>query len=277
MSDNKTKNSISAAESEQTHCILNHSTGVDPHRHQRHLELLFFVKGNCSFVLSGEKMDVERGTLIAVSHTDYHSHQMQKPNDSYSFYAAHIDESLLAPDMVSRFHRIAGHKIVCRNEQDFQALQYEYALLQNEVNRNADAKERDILIQNIFSRLIILASRIYLESHPPEDTPKELRPALAYINCYFQYPISLEEVASHIGLSQYQFSRMFHARCGVTFQEYVLEKRLNMAYNLVQSTDEPVSRIAEDVCIKSRSYFTRKFKDRYGITPHELRKQHSSA
>ena len=47
--------------------------------------------------------------------------------------------------------------------------------------------------------------------------------------------------------------------------------RLEKAYNLLKNTDLPVTQISFDVGFSNVSYFIRSFKEKYKVTPKELR------
>lgn len=73
-------------------------------------------------------------------------------------------------------------------------------------------------------------------------------------------------------LSPAQFRRAFHAWVGVAPQTYVTRARLDEARRLLLTTDLIISVVAERVGFASLSYFTRLFKQQFGVTPAQFRK-----
>ncbi len=114
----------------------------------------------------------------------------------------------------------------------------------------------------------------------PKDVPAEKRriinpeimnSALTYINEHFTEDISLESVASFAGFSKYYFSRLFREFSGITFSEYLLDKRVNHAANLLIQTKNAIHTIAESSGFSSIATFNRIFRDQKKCTPTQYR------
>lgn len=85
--------------------------------------------------------------------------------------------------------------------------------------------------------------------------------------------ISVKNLAVKIGLNPNKLQSGFQQVYGKTVNGYVQEKRLGEAAVLIKNTDLTFSEIADRVGIKSKSYFSKIFKDKYGLTPSQIRKQ----
>ena len=59
---------------------------------------------------------------------------------------------------------------------------------------------------------------------------------------------------------------------GKTFKDLLLEKRLRVAAGLMKSTNLPVEDIIAAVGYDNTSFFYRKFRQYYGVSPREWRK-----
>lgn len=84
---------------------------------------------------------------------------------------------------------------------------------------------------------------------------------------------SVKDLAVKIGLNPNKLQSGFQQVYGQTVNGYVQEKRLSEAVVLIKNTDLTFSEIADRVGIKSKSYFSKIFKDKYGLTPSQIRKQ----
>lgn len=51
-----------------------------------------------------------------------------------------------------------------------------------------------------------------------------------------------------------------------------MQKRLTSAVKLLKETNMPISEIIESTGYENESYFRRKFKEYYGVSPNKLRK-----
>ncbi|MBR4388202.1 MAG: substrate-binding domain-containing protein [Prevotella sp.] len=82
---------------------------------------------------------------------------------------------------------------------------------------------------------------------------------------------SVEDLATDMNLSRVQLYRKVKAVTGSSPVEMLRTARLNRAYQLLLTTDKSVSEVAYAVGFTSPSYFTKCFKDEYGIVPGEAR------
>ncbi len=99
-----------------------------------------------------------------------------------------------------------------------------------------------------------------------------LRYVLEYVRDNYQYPISMDELARECDMSYYSFSRFFKQMTGKSFSEHLLDTRLSFAQKMLLSDNISVSDIASVCGFEYVSYFIRRFKQKYGVTPLEYRK-----
>ena len=84
--------------------------------------------------------------------------------------------------------------------------------------------------------------------------------------------LSVEDLAAGMGLSRVQLYRKVKALTGSTPVDLLRKARLSQAQRLLQESDLTVSEIAYQVGFASPSYFTKCYKDEFGIVPGEARK-----
>ncbi len=80
----------------------------------------------------------------------------------------------------------------------------------------------------------------------------------------------VEDVASEIGLSRVQLYRKVKAMTGSSVVDILRKARLAKARHLLQTTKCSISEIAFEVGFSTPSYFTKCFKEEYGIKPGEV-------
>lgn len=93
---------------------------------------------------------------------------------------------------------------------------------------------------------------------------------LSYINEHYKNG-SLSELAEQMGYDVYWLSREIRKRTGRTYKELLLEKRMQQALYMLDNSRVPVTDIIEAVGYDNTSYFYRKFRERYGVSPKEYR------
>ena len=81
----------------------------------------------------------------------------------------------------------------------------------------------------------------------------------------------VENIGSEIGLSRVQLYRKVKAITGSSVVDLLRKARLQQAKTLLSESDKSVSEIAYEVGFSSPSYFTKCFKDEYGVLPGDAR------
>ena len=90
---------------------------------------------------------------------------------------------------------------------------------------------------------------------------------------YSRYDFSLELLAEHTGISKSQISKMFHARTGMCYIDYLTKMRLEQAGELLINTDLSIKDIFKAVGYVDITNAGRKFRTFYGVNPTTYRKQ----
>ncbi len=94
-----------------------------------------------------------------------------------------------------------------------------------------------------------------------------------YINSHYEEDLTLSSAAERFNMSQSYLSSRFHRETGMTFSEYITEKRLEHAKTLLKGTEMTIGMIAEDCGISDNNYFSRVFRRKEGMTPLEYRQR----
>ena len=84
--------------------------------------------------------------------------------------------------------------------------------------------------------------------------------------------LSVDDLAADMNLSRVQLYRKVKAVTGSSPVELLRTARLNRAYQLLLTTDKSVSEVAYAVGFTAPSYFTKCFKEEYGMVPGDVRK-----
>lgn len=103
--------------------------------------------------------------------------------------------------------------------------------------------------------------------------PGLLRPVLAVAEHPAQ-EFSLEALAKMAGMSRSGFAAQFSATFGQPPIDFLRSIRLRRAARLLERTDLPVSMIAKSIGYGSRTYFSRAFREEFGIDPRGYRARH---
>ncbi len=95
----------------------------------------------------------------------------------------------------------------------------------------------------------------------------KIQKAVQHINDNYTTKISLDVVAGIAYMSRHHFSRSFKKALGVTFQDYLKDRRMEKAKDMLKKTRISVIEIAFFVGYADIRHFTKTFKKLTGITP----------
>ncbi len=99
-----------------------------------------------------------------------------------------------------------------------------------------------------------------------------LKQAVAYIDRHYtEESLSLNQVAREVNISANYLSAVFSQEIGATFTEYVSGKRMDLAKELLRTTDKRSGEVAAAVGYKDPHYFSFLFKKTQGCTPRDYR------
>lgn len=90
---------------------------------------------------------------------------------------------------------------------------------------------------------------------------------LDFLNQNYMYDLNLEDLANFTGRSLATFKRDFKKISDLSPQKWLIQKRLEVAYEKMKEGDKKVQDVYEEVGFKNPSHFTTAFKKRYGFPP----------
>ncbi|MFM9280508.1 helix-turn-helix domain-containing protein [Paenibacillus jiagnxiensis] len=103
--------------------------------------------------------------------------------------------------------------------------------------------------------------------NPPIFMPPSFQQSIRFLQKEFDKPIALHKLAQIAGVHPTYYSSMFKLKMGRTPIEYLTAVRMNRAKELLIKTGDKVRDIARQVGYKDEFYFSRRFKEQYGIAP----------
>ncbi len=88
--------------------------------------------------------------------------------------------------------------------------------------------------------------------------------------------VTVEEAAHVCGMSRNRFTAQFQQLFGISFAKYALRYRLSGAAGDLVRTDLPLKAIARKWGFTDESHLDHRFREVYGITPSQHRRQRSA-
>ena len=124
---------------------------------------------------------------------------------------------------------------------------------------------------NLLCETIPMHSMNNTDYLPMRNRTERLVSVTDFIDSNFRRKLLLEEVAEREGLSLYHLSHLFRNTLGISFQEYVKQKRFEYACRLIASTDMTILDISLDSGFSDVRYLNNMFRKEYGCSPSEYR------
>ncbi|WP_337099034.1 response regulator transcription factor [Paenibacillus sp. YIM B09110] len=107
-----------------------------------------------------------------------------------------------------------------------------------------------------------------------KQSERSMAEARSFLDRNLYRDLSVEEAATHVGLSTSYFSLLFKQTFGETFIEYVTRQRMERAKAMLADTQKSVAQIAKEVGYAERRYFTKVFMKYTGENPTDYRSKH---
>ena len=113
---------------------------------------------------------------------------------------------------------------------------------------------------------------LLLHRDPQTAIPPKIELVKAYIDQHYVENISNQHLARLAGYHEYYLNRIFMSSVGSSLHEYLLKVRLNRASYLILNTDIPLKAVPEQVGFHSYPHFSNYFKQYFGLSPADYRK-----
>ena len=102
---------------------------------------------------------------------------------------------------------------------------------------------------------------------------KQIKRAIDYVYDHLAERITVDEMAREVGMSPAYLSRAFKKELGVSVSEYIRQRKLDAAKNLLCYSNYDYADIAAILSFASQSHLIQLFREREGMTPKQYREK----
>jgi two-component system, response regulator YesN len=163
-------------------------------------------------------------------------------------------------NILSHLMEVLFQRIKTKGSQLIQAFQWE-------INSSSKSVANQIFLAKCREIIKMLEQKRRGNEIDPIQTAKD------FIAKNIETEISLQEVASKLGLNASYFSQLFKKETGETFVKYRIRLRMERAKELLLRSDIRVIDIPFFIGLNDHPHFTKTFKKYTGETPSEFRKK----
>lgn len=236
------------------------------HKHN-FLEIMLVTNGNGHIRIEDHDFAVKKDNIIIYYPGKKHCEWVDN-NDVFNaiFFAIKINKQI--KELLKK--NILPFVLSTKNNYSF--------FYKNIVELIKQCQESDIIYQDkivngfakiIFLKILQISPNHYLEN----NTNKLILDVKNYIDSHFTESINILSLNKELFVSEYYVSRLFKEYIGVTPSHYIIEKRIDLAKQLLESTELSTLEISQKVGYNDVYHFMKLFKKEVGVRPSLYRKQ----
>ena len=254
------------------------------HRHN-YIEMIYMCKGRTTHIINNQKIVLNEGDILFLSQL---AEQEILPAGATDIAINFI----ILPEFFGKvFQLLDGEKnplseflmsCVFRSQSDYNFLYFnvvDILPIQNLIENMVWSITNNLYNKHAISQKTMGLLLLQIMNHTDKiersnsDFKRELSlNVLSYINEHFKAG-SLTELASILNYDMHWLSKEIKRQTGKNFTTLLQEKRMLQASYLLKQTQIPIATILESVGYENSSFFFRKFKEVYGLSPKQYRLQ----
>ena len=260
--------------------------GIDWHWHED-LEMGWVEEGCVSVQTNGEVFTLQAGDGFFINSEILHRMENAHVGNACVMPNVVFHPSLLASDPGSAIwqkyvrpilsNRGIRALILCRENEADQAL---LDLMRQAWQANVDdAPGFELRTHAALAELLFGIGQRAIESPAEGTLPNQreetrIKQMLDFIHGAYAEALTLDEIAKSAAISGSEAMRCFRRALKTTPNQYLIQYRLQRAAQLLRETRLSAAEIGDQCGFPSPSYFTKRFRERYGVTPSDWRAPH---
>ena len=140
-----------------------------------------------------------------------------------------------------------------------------------------ETQESSIMINMYLSQMLISLARIYrgnviyMDKKSTSTSNYAVYNALRYIDREYIYITSVKSVAKELSYNECYLSHIFSEKVGISIKEYITKKKLQMASQMLSSTNLSIGEISDYLNFSTQHTFRQAFKKIYSMSPNAYR------
>ena len=250
------------------------SFGSAPHSHDVISEIIQCFENNGKILINGELYNMKKNGLYFIHGLDTH---FVAPEDLNRYNHSIIN--LNTPELKKLFYNL-GMKDEFK--RIFTSKGGIYCELTNEAVIEADKlfleidniinDDRGIKYARLASALVGLVDIGLKYAEKAEKTNDKLTDIISFISDNALNKLTIDEICEKTHISKYHLCRIFKENMGVTIGEFIKNRRISVAKQLLRNSEYKIIEIAEKCGFSDSGFFAKVFLREVGITPSDFRK-----
>lgn len=131
-----------------------------------------------------------------------------------------------------------------------------------------DTPENRLWLQHTLQNIwVILSERLSIETNTSTKNTRKILEMIVFLHEHYNEKFSLTAMSNSVLMSRNECCRYFKKMMNMTISEYLLEYRLSVAKELIETSELTITEISEQSGFCDVSYFIKVFKQYIGSTP----------
>lgn len=116
----------------------------------------------------------------------------------------------------------------------------------------------------LFRRIL---QEIFFRCKNNNSLDNEYEKIIEYIECHYMEDLTVSEIAEKFSITENRITYIFKKYTGAGIKEYIIMFKINIAKELLKTTNLQIVEISQKVGFEDQFYFSRIFKKKCGISP----------
>lgn len=245
--------------------VRNHNYTFPGEKHN-FWELTFIDNGSLSTSVDGEEYQLKEMDLILYAPDQFHT--QSNPSDQSCSYLTILFDMDLSDDFLITNRVYHAHRELHRALNDF-----------IKVSNNGMLYDNELMLCYLKELIIRVLQYDFLEASPVASSPMQqkfenelLNEIIIFINDNIYEQLTIEDICLKFSISRSSLQTLFKNNLNVAPKQYISNLKLAKSKLLIKESIYTISEISSMLGFTSIHYFSRKFKQVFGITPSDYAK-----
>ena len=240
---------------------------VDVHTHEDFYEIFILAGDDFYHYHDGVERRISKNTIFFFAPGERHGLFKASPRSvHFSFFAkSSFFERFFAENHL--FQDVFKEKNFLSCELTDVEYEYVYKITSLLMQQEHEHQKVSFFLYNVISLLMM-----YNETGREQGKNDYVEDLVEKINNYTYLTTRIDDIYGQYPVARCTLIKEFKKYTGMTIVQYQKKQKLSYAAQLLMNTDYQISEIANILAFDSFSHFLRIFKEQYGVTPKEYRK-----
>lgn len=222
-------------------------------------EILLFLDGDVEYVIENKKYTLKPFDLLFIKPGEHHYLKLQSTK-RYERMVFRFPDYIIPKVIESSLH--SKPAILNIKDTDLITIFNEF----DEHAKNFSGEKLHILFMSVLTELLVYFNETGAQTEEAIVVDETVEQILHYINSNINTQISVNDICTSYYISKTKLYRMFYQAMKVPIAQYIRNKKIMLAYNLIKNGQKP-TQVFEEVGFNDYSTFYRTYVRVIGSPP----------